>query len=186
MPTFFFCLFENTDCTRTRAEIRAVQPEPVVEAPGWIPRYVASLATEYTVEGAEIVLSRMNAEFAERRTARGLFDVPYPELRQWLDDQFALAAAGDPHKVEAGRDSDAALYIGLGLRVMAGITAALLFFAYVVANVWGMFYCMLITSSRGRSLVYNFMERSLIFRLLDWRKTIQSLVRIALGHDRSI
>lgn len=113
-----------------------------------------------------------------------MFDVPYPELRQWLDDQFALADAGEPLKAEAGRELDAALYFGLGLRVIVGITAALFFFAFVVANVWGMFYCMLITSFRGRSLVYNFMERGLIFRMLDWRETIQALVRIALGHDR--
>src|SRR4051794_29718753 len=54
----YFCVFEDTTHTLTRVEIRAVQPEPVVEPPGWTPRYVADLGeAEGPLLGAQIVVA---------------------------------------------------------------------------------------------------------------------------------
>lgn len=181
MSLAYFCMFENTGRTSTRVELRAVQPEPVIEPPGWIPRYVVPLNSDTTVGGAEIVLARMAVEFARRKTARGMFDVPYPELRQWLNDQLAHANAEARPQIPRRPRRSADWYFSLAIRVFAGILALLLFYAYVVANIWGTFYCLFITSFRRRSLVYKVAETSLIFRMLDWRKTIQSLALIALN-----
>lgn len=181
MALAYFCLFENTDRGRTRAEIRAIQPESVMEAPGWIPRYVAPLDSETTVEGAEIVLARMNAAFTGRRAARGLFNVPYAELRQWLDAQFAQATADTPAQRTVPAQRSAAWYFDTAVRVIAGIVALFLFFVYIIANVWGTFYCIFITPFRRRSLLHTVAETTLIFWMLDWRKTIQALAQLALS-----
>jgi hypothetical protein len=184
MAAAYFCLFENTDHTSTRAEIRAVQPEAVIEAPGWLPRYVAPLPSDTTVRGAEIVLARMNAEFADHRAARGLFDIPYPEVRQWLSDQYTQANASTQHRPARRLRRDATWYFGVAIRVIAGIVALLLFVVYVVANVWGTILCLIITPFQRRSLLYKAAERSLMFRMLDWQKPIHCLALVALNRSR--
>jgi hypothetical protein len=66
------------------------------------------------------------------------------------------------------------------LRVIAGVLALSLFCAYVVANLWGVMYCILITPFRQRSLLYTVAETNLIFAMLDWRKAIIRLAEVAL------
>jgi hypothetical protein len=66
------------------------------------------------------------------------------------------------------------------LRVIAGVLAVTLFCAYIVANLWGAMYCILITPFRRRSLLYTVAETNLIFATLDWRKAIIRLAEVAL------
>jgi hypothetical protein len=180
MALAYFCIFENTARTTTRVEIRAVQPEPVIEAPGWIPRYVAILDNDASIEGAGIVLARMDVTFPRHRIARGMFGVLYTEIRQWVKDQLALANA-PPAPVPPRWQDSAAHHLSVAIRVIAGMFAVLLFCAYVVANVWGTFYCLFIPALRRRSLLYDVAETTLIFKMLDWRKAIQALAGIALS-----
>jgi hypothetical protein len=184
MSVAYFCMFENTARTATRVEIRAVQPEPVVEPPGWIPRYVVPLDTETRVEGAEVLLARMNRAFAAKAVARGLYAVAYAEARNWVDEQLAKAA-GDPQPPIATQTRhDAALYAHVSVRVLASIAAAVLFCVSLVANFYAIVWMIVIGPFRRRSLLYMAAEDRLMFYMLDWTKQIEVLVRIALRRMR--
>jgi hypothetical protein len=185
MNTAYFCIFENSEHTMSRVEIRAVQPEPVAEPPGWVPKYVAILS-DGPLEGAEIVLARMEREFCDRRVGRGLYTLDYPTLRRWLDEQFAHPEKYGPPPVAGVVPAPTLGSSELFLRILAGAGASLLLVAFVVINVWATFlWFFYITVRRRRwSPLTTMAETNVLFSLLDWRRAIYRLTNIALNRTR--
>jgi len=179
----YFCMFEDTGHTVTRVEVRSVQPEPVIEPPGWIPRYVAEVNGE-ALFGARIVMDRMDVQFERARHSGGVYAISYPAAREWLAHQLQTAPSSPPQAstIAAINWSDR---LRPWLRIAAGLAAVALFAAYVLVNVWMTFvwFAYITLTHRQRSPIRAMAETGILFWILDWRRPIQKLARIALDRE---
>jgi hypothetical protein len=173
----YFCMFENQDCTSSRAEIRSAQPEPVIEPPGWVPRYVVLLGDD-GIEGAQILLRRMDREFSEKRIGHGQYRIPYQRARRWIDERLleARAPLAAPQKGAGGWSTSSSV------RVVAGVAGIAIGVAYVAINFYiTILWILYITVRRRRSSALTTMlEARVLFAILDLRPTVRALVGIAL------